>query len=151
MTFRYAEPDQVEVLVKGGKVTGWKVEALAEHLRIISIRLSAWYPGLKQKWLEAPDDSDLKGLVNIMVAEAARKVIENSSGMSSETMGPYAYSKFDSEDPRKGLFSKEDIEALENLLAIEGQRKVRSFRPRGFSTPKGLGSPSPGYYYGSGW
>lgn len=131
MSFRYAEPEKVVLLLKGGKLVGWRRDALELNLELISTRLSAWYPGLRQRWTEAPEYDDLKGLVTAMVISAGVKLAKNPEGMSSETMGPYAYSKFDSEDPSKGLFEKRDVEALEKLLAAENNRAVHSFKPSG--------------------
>lgn len=131
MGFRYAEPEKVVLLLKGGKLVGWRRDALELNLELISTRLSAWYPGLRQRWTEAPEYDDLKGLVTAMVISAGVKLAKNPEGMSSETMGPYAYSKFDSEDPSKGLFEKRDVEALEKLLAAENNRAVHSFKPSG--------------------
>lgn len=135
MSFRYAEPEKVVALLKGGKLVGWRRDALELNLELISTRLSAWYPGLRRKWTEAPDDDDLKGLVTAMVIGAGVKLAKNPEGMSSETMGPYAYSKFDSEDPSKGLFEKMDVEALERLLAADNNRAVLSFKPTGRPGP----------------
>ena len=42
-------------------------------------------------------------------------------------MGPFAYSKFDSEDPLKGLFDAADLKALEELLD-EGDKQVPVIR-----------------------
>lgn len=129
MPFAYATPEEVIPLLKNGKLTGWRRDALGTNLEHISTRLSAWYPGLKKRWIDAEEESDLRGLVRVMVIGAAVKVTNNSQGVSSETIGPYAYSKFDSEDPAKGLFDKNDIFALERLLDAEKRLPVGSFVP----------------------
>lgn len=121
--FSYAKYEAVEQMLKGN-VVSWRSDYLHRTLKNISVRLSAWYPGLRAAWEEAPEDSELKGLVTAMVEEAARKVIANPDGVSSETMGPYAYSKFDSEDPSKGLFDLKDLQALETLFDAEKGRQV---------------------------
>lgn len=131
MAFKYAEKDEVIPLLKNGKLTGWRADALETNLEHISTRLSAWYPGLKKRWLQADEESDLKGLVRVMVISAAVKLTNNSQGVSSETIGPYAYSKFDSEDPSKGLFDKNDVMALERLLDAEKDKQAYSFVPKG--------------------
>jgi hypothetical protein len=55
-----------------------------------------------------------------MIAEAGRAFITNPEGMSSETIGVFAYSRFDSADPSKGPFSKADLDALRAML-LEAQ------------------------------
>ena len=89
MAFSFVTVEEVKPLIKGS-VTGWREDLLAKTLQNMSIRLSAWYPGLRVAFDEADEDSDLVGLVKIMISEVARKVVSNPDGMSSETAGPYA-------------------------------------------------------------
>lgn len=142
--FSYAKYEDVTRMIKGN-VNGWRAEYLHSVLKNISVRLSAWYPGLKDTWLELPEGSELRDLVTAMVEEAARKIISNPDGVSSETMGPYAYSKFDSEDPSKGLFYQKDIEALEEMFEAEKKKQRLSFTVRRDMYPAAP-MPRPGRY-----
>lgn len=121
MFFSYADPEDVKKLLKGN-VTGWREELLKQTLHNVSARLSGRFPTLKNRWLNEEDGSPLKELATSMVAEAARARAGNPEGISSETMGPLAYSKFDSEDSSRSLFDKEDLAALEELLHDQGVR-----------------------------
>lgn len=137
MALRYADSEDVIPLLKG-KVTGWRAAFLEKQLDMISTRLSAWYPTLPNQWEESEPDSLLRSHVNMMVSEAARKVVSNPEAMSSETAGPYAYSRYDSEDPVKMLFLPRDIEALEALLDAEKGKQatvVRTGLPMGRAKP----------------
>lgn len=134
MAIRYAEPEDVAPLVKGG-VTGWRLEMLEKVIENLSVRLSAWHPGLRNQWENAGEDSELRDFVQVLVAEAAKKAIENPNGFSSETMGPFAYSLFDSEDTAKALFRKEDREALDRMLRGLRNKRVGSIKPSGYMLP----------------
>lgn len=123
--FAFANPERVAKLIKGN-VTGERMELLTETLINISSRLNGWYPGLRAQWEESDPDSPLRELVRVMVSEYAKKIVSNPDGMSSETMGPYAYSRFDSEDTAKTIFGKQDVEALERLLNAETKKNVGS-------------------------
>lgn len=124
MAFSFVTGEEVKPLIKGS-VTGWREDLLTKTLENMSARLSAWYPGLRAAFSEADDDSDLVGLVKTMISEVARKVVTNPDGMSSETAGPYAYSRFDSEDYAKSMFNRQDLASLELLLNSEKSRKAR--------------------------
>lgn len=119
----FAQTDEVAKLMKGS-VVGQRRVLLETNINNLSIRLSAWHPGLRDAWEKADPDSDLHGLLSVMVGEVAAKMTENPDGYSSETMGPFAYSKFDSEDWVKHLFKKRDLDALLDLLRL-GKRKQR--------------------------
>ena len=127
--FSYATVDDVAALIKGGLNDARKT-MLEAKLISLSAQLSGWFPGLRQRWLDEPEDSDIKALVRSMVMEAGRKFINNPDGMSSETIGVFAYSRFDTEDPSREPFSKRDLEALEALLEEEKDRQVGSFPVR---------------------
>lgn len=124
--FSYAEADDVKKVIKGD-VEGWRLELLEQTLHNASSRLSGYFPTLKPIWLEEEDGSPIRDMATMMVAEAARKIVVNPDGVSSETMGPYAYSKFDSEDAASGWFAKADLDALAALLAERGVQRVGSF------------------------
>lgn len=124
MAFSFVTVEEVKPLIKGS-VTGWREDLLEKTLQNMSIRLSAWYPGLRVAFDEADEDSDLVGLVKIMISEVARKVVSNPDGMASETAGPYAYSRFDSEDYAKSMFNRQDLASLELLLNSEKSKKAR--------------------------
>lgn len=124
--FSYADPERVKRIIKG-QVTGSREELLIETLINHSAKLSAWFPGLRTQWEDAAEGSELKELVRVMVSESAKKIVSNPEQMSSETMGPYAYSRFDSEDAAKALFPARDLAALESLLRAEQQKNVGSF------------------------
>lgn len=147
-SFKYATVEDVAPLVKGGLNPEMK-EMLEKRLVILSSQLSAWFPGLRARWLEQPEDSDLKNLVEAMVTEAGRKFISNPDGMSSETIGVFAYSRFDTEDPKEP-FSKRDLLALEELLNAEFDRPVGSFPIKSsMSMYPAAPMPSPGVYSNS--
>ena len=125
--FSYAQPEDVVPLVKGS-VTGPRMELLEYSLYMSSVRLSAWYPGLKKAWEQAEEGSEIKELVTVMIMDAGRKVLSNPEGMSSETIGPYAYSRFDSEDWVKSLFLPRDLLAIEEFLLAEERKPVRGIK-----------------------
>lgn len=90
---------------------------IEKQLERLSSILAARYPTLRQRWEESLPDSDLRILVSRMVEAACAKITRASQGnVASETIGPYGYATFESADPGKGLFLKEDIQALEMLL-----------------------------------
>lgn len=142
--FSYAKPTRVARLIKG-KVSGWREELLKESLINLSTKMSAWYPGLRDRWENAEDDDELKGLVTVMISEAVRKIVTNPDGMSSETMGPYAYSRWDSEDTAKSLFPEQDLRALERLLTAERSKPRGSFTIKPALAPAAP-APRPGWY-----
>lgn len=121
--FMFVDPERVKRLIKGN-VTGGREELLTETLVNISARLIGWYPDLKPQWEAADEDSPLRGLVRAMVSEYVKKIVGNPEGMSSETMGPYAYSRFDSEDTARVIFGDKDVAALERLLMAERKRST---------------------------
>ena len=124
--FTYATADQVAGLIKGG-LSPDRIEMLDIKLVNLSSQLSAWYPGLRERWLAEEEDSELRNLVEAMVVEAGRKFINNPDGMSSETIGVFAYSRFDTEDPAREPFSKRDLAALEAILATDQNAQIGSF------------------------
>lgn len=144
--FSYADPVRVKRLIKGN-VTGWREDLLNESLVNLSAKLSAWYPGLRDMWLAEPEDSELRELVRVMVSEAVRKIVSNPEGMSSETMGPYAYSRFDSEDSARSLFPKADLEALERLLLAERRKKVSHIKVQPAMRPVAVERPGRRTYH----
>lgn len=123
--FAFADPVRVKRLIKGN-VTGSREELMEETLLNISARLIGWYPDLRSQWEEAEEGSPLRELVRVMVSEYTRKIVGNPEGMSSETMGPYAYSRFDSEDTARNVFGDKDINALEALLMAERRKSAGS-------------------------
>lgn len=147
--FSYVTPEQVEGLVKGGLSPDRKA-MLSIKLVNLSSQLSAWYPGLKQKWIDEPAESELKNLVESMIIEAGRNFINNPDGMSSETIGVFAYSRFGSEDPSKDPFTKRDLLALEMILAEDSQKQVGSFPVKSsMSMYPAAPMPGPGRYSNS--
>lgn len=116
MTFSFVTVDAVEPFLKGVSSDQRKklITAYAEN---ISARLCGWYPTLKGRWDADEADSPLRVFVTAMVTEAVRRRVNNPDGFSSETIGPFAYSKFDSEDSFKNLFLARDLTALEAMLA----------------------------------
>lgn len=142
--FSYATPTKAARLIKG-KVSGWREEMLKESLVNLSTKMSAWYPGLRKRWEDAEEGDELKGLVTVMISEAVRKIVTNPDGMSSETMGPYAYSRWDSEDTAKSLFPAQDLRALESLLRAERNKPRGSFT-MGLALAPAAPSPRPGWY-----
>lgn len=145
--FSYADPESVKKIIKGN-VDGWREELLIQTLHNASARLNGYFPTLKPIWLEEEDGSAIKELVIAMVAEAARKAVINPDGISSETMGPYAYSKFDSEDAAKGWFAKEDMAALAALLEAAGDSQITGINLRPAMLPAAP-MPRPGKYTNS--
>lgn len=122
--FTYATVDDVKPMVKS--LFGDKELMLERKLVMLSSKLSGLFPGLRTIWQEADEDSDLKNFVTSMVAEAGRKFIINPEGMSSETIGVFAYSRFD--DGRLEPFSKEDLEALRRMLEAESTQVANCFK-----------------------
>ena len=116
MTFSFVTVDDVEPFLKGVSSDQRKklITAYAEN---ISARLCGWYPTLKGRWDADEADSPLRVFVTAMVTEAVRRRVNNPDGFSAETIGPFAYSKFDSEDSFKNLFLARDLPALEAMLA----------------------------------
>lgn len=137
--FSYVSVEDVAPLVKGG-VSGEREDMLRVKLEQLSAQLSGWFPGLKTTYKEAKAeieaitekgeeaDSDLVDLVESMVIEAGRNFIMNPEGMSSETIGVFAYSRFESADPSKGPFSPRDLAALQALLDEHMKEQVGSFQ-----------------------
>ena len=147
--FSYATADRVAGLIKGG-LSNDRVEMLEIKLVNLSSQLSAWYPGLRDRWLSEPEDSELRNLVEAMVIEAGRKFINNPDGMSSETIGVFAYSRFDTEDPTREPFSKRDLEALEAILEADKNQQVGSFAIKSsMSMYPAAPMPGPGRYSNS--
>lgn len=137
--FTYATVGDVAPLVKGG-VQGERRDMLQAKLEQLSAQLSGWFPGLKATYKNAKTEleaglsrgedveSELVELVESMVVEAGRKFIINPEDMSSETIGVFAYSRFESADPNKGPFSPRDLAALQAILDEELQEQVGSFK-----------------------
>lgn len=123
--FAYATPADVAPLIKGG-LTKAQGAMLEQKLAMLSAKLSGMFPGLRQVWTDAEEDSDLKNFVTAMITEAGRKFINNPEEMSSETIGVFAYSRLESKD--EGPFPKEDLQALKAMLDAELQEQVGSFR-----------------------
>lgn len=147
--FTYATADQVAGLIKGG-LSHDRIEMLNIKLVNLSSQLSAWHPGLRERWVAEPEDSELRNLVEAMIIEAGRKFINNPDGMSSETIGVFAYSRFDTEDPSREPFSKRDLAALEAILAEERNAQVGSFAIQSsMSMYPAAPMPGPGRYSNS--
>lgn len=147
--FTYATADQVAGLIKGG-LSHDRIEMLNIKLVNLSSQLSAWHPGLRERWVAEPEDSELRNLVEAMIIEAGRKFINNPDGMSSETIGVFAYSRFDTEDPSREPFSKRDLAALEAILAEERNVQVGSFAIQSsMSMYPAAPMPGPGRYSNS--
>lgn len=126
--FSYVTATEVEALVKGG-LNDERRTMLEAKLVSLSAQLSAWYPGLRARFIEEMDEeSELKALVRSMITEAGRKFINNPDGMSSETIGVFAYSRFDTEDPSKNPFIARDLLALEALLEEGSKAQIGSFQ-----------------------
>lgn len=137
--FSYASVEDVAPLVRGG-VAGDREDMLRAKLEQLSAQLSGWFPGLKSTYKEAKKaieagrargeevESDLVDLVESMVVEAGRRFIINPEDMSSETIGVFAYSRFEAADPSKGPFSPRDLTALKALLDEQLQEQVGSFK-----------------------
>lgn len=144
MAFSFVPAEDVKPLIKGN-VTGWREELLEKTLQNTSMRLSAWFPGLKSAFDNADPDSELVNLVKVMVSEVAKKTVTNPDGMASETAGPYAYSRFDSEDVAKAMFNSKDLAALAELLNAERDRKATRATMSPTSIP-GYPMPARGRY-----
>ena len=147
--FSYAEVASVTALMKGNQSTPeWKEDMIEAKLVQISSRLSAWFPTLKKRWLNADLEDPIADFVPAIVAEAVKKYVDNPDGMSSETMGPYAYSRFDAQDVFKSLFNQRDLDALSALLrGSQATRKAVKVR-----TPNSYPAapmPRPGVYTNS--
>lgn len=138
--FTFADPERVKRLIKGN-VAGSRLDLLEETLLNISGRLTGWYPDLRRQWEEAEEGSPLRELVRVMVSEYTRKIVGNPDGMSSETMGPYAYSRFDSEDTARVIFGDRDISALEALLMAERKKSAGSITMNMANTPVAIKRP----------
>lgn len=138
--FTFADPERVKRLIKGN-VTGSREELMEETLLNISGRLIGWYPDLKRQWEETEEGEPLRELVRVMVSEYTRKIVGNPEGMSSETMGPYAYSRFDSEDTARTIFGDKDIDALERLLLSGRNRSAGSITINMANEPVYLNRP----------
>lgn len=119
--FTYATVEDVAPLLKNG-VSGPLEAMLEQKLFMLSAKLSGMFPGLRQVWLDADDDADIKNFVTAMVAEAGRKFANNPDEMSSETIGVFAYSRLEQKD--SGPFAKEDLEALKAMLEEELREQV---------------------------
>lgn len=144
--FSYANPASVKALMKASdKLPPWKENMINEKLIQISARLSAWYPTLKSRWLNADEEDPIVDFIPAIVSEAVKKYVDNPDGMSSETMGPYAYSRFDSQDIYKTLFNERDLKALEALLD-DTQAVRRSVQIRQAGTYPAAPMPKPGVY-----
>lgn len=139
MAFSYVEVEGIIPLIKGN-VTGKRLEFLKRTSENISARLSAWFPTLRHQWEAAEPDSPLRELVRVMVEEASRRSFANPDNMASETAGPYAYTRFDSEDPLKAYFHPRDLEALERLLNQEVNKQAG---PISTGIALGVARPSP--------
>ena len=124
-TFSYAEVEDVAPLLKSG-LTETKREMLQQQLTVLSSKLSGLFPGLRQVWLAEEEDSDLKNFVTSMIINAARDFINNPEGMASETIGVFAYSRFDSNG--NSPFSREDLAALRDMLDSVLGKQVGSFK-----------------------
>ena len=119
---QFTTVEEVKPLIKG-RVNPEKETYIQKKIDSTSIKLLARFRNLAVAWNEAEGDpnSILRPFVVSMVEGAVAKLVNNPDGFSSETMGPFAYSKFDSEDPLKGLFEYDDVKALEELLANDKQ------------------------------
>lgn len=147
--FAYTDRDSVTVLLKNGsRLPEWKTELIDKYLVIVSARLSAWFPTLKSRWLNADPEDPIVDFIPAIVAEAVKKVADNPDGMSSETMGPYAYSRYESQDVFKTLFNDKDLKALEALLD-ESQSAGGAVIMRYTNTYPAAPMPGPGRYTNS--
>lgn len=135
--FSYVGVDDVSPLVKGGVTSEVSRKMLERKLVTLSAQLSGWFPGLRQIYTDLKAEveaekaagnadaySDLVGLVESMITEAGRSFITNPDRMSSETIGVFAYSRFEDTD----LFDKHDLAALRALLEEAQQEQVGSFK-----------------------
>lgn len=134
MEFTYVEAEDVKPLIKNGLNANTE-GMLNRKLVMLSSQLSGRFPGLRKIYKEEQrkvvngeeEYSDLVDLVRAMVTEAARRFISNPEGMSSETIGVFAYSRFDSGDPLKEAFDAKDLQALGNMLEAIRDGQVGSF------------------------
>ena len=128
MAVEFTTYDEVTPLVKGAINEKRKV-FIQKKIKSTSVKLAARFPNLIARWKEEVnlEDSTLVDFVTAMVEESVARQVNNPDGFSSETMGPFAYSKFDSEDPLKGLFDAADLKALEEMLD-EGNNQVSVIR-----------------------
>lgn len=148
-SFSYASKESVTSLIKGGdRLPKWKIDMIEAKLVQVSARLSAWFPLLKRRWLEAEEEDPIVDFVPAMVTEAVKKYADNPDGMSSETMGPYAYSRYESQDVFKTLFNEKDLQALESLLAVgqSSRKAVKINMPNAYPAAP---MPRPGKYSNS--
>lgn len=134
MEFTYVEAEEVKPLIKGGLNANTE-DMLRRKLVMLSSQLSGRFPGLRKIFQEeerrvvdgVEEYSDLVDLVRAMVTESARRFIANPDGMSSETIGVFAYSRFDSSDPLKEAFDAKDLQALGNMIEAIRDGQVGSF------------------------
>lgn len=134
MPFSYVSAEDVAPLIKGG-LTSQNQPMLEAKLQNLSSQLSGRFPGLRKTFLAEKalvdggeeEFSDLVDLVESMVIEAGRVFISNPDGMSSETIGVFAYSRFENEDA-KGTFKAADLAALKELLEADRNKQVGSFQ-----------------------
>lgn len=128
MAVEFTTYDEVTPLIKGAINEKRKV-FIQKKIKSTSVKLAARFPNLIARWKEEInlEDSTLVDFVTAMVEESVARQVNNPDGFSSETMGPFAYSKFDSEDPLKGLFDAADLKALEEMLD-EGNNQVPVIR-----------------------
>lgn len=130
MAVEFTTYEEVVPLVKGAISSNREV-FIKKKIKSTSVRLAARFPNLITRWKEEVDleESTLVDFVTAMVEESVARQVNNPDGFSSETMGPFAYSKFDSEDPLKGLFDAADLKALEEMLD-EGDKQTPVIRMR---------------------
>lgn len=122
MDFQYVNPDNIIRIIPPtrGKVSGARREFLEGLVYHFSLKLTAWYPNLPAVWKSSQEESQIRNLLEVMLSEAVLRAFMNPELMSSETIGPFAYSKFDSDDWVKQQFSKESLTRLEALLGVTG-------------------------------
>lgn len=153
MSFTYVESEEVTPLLKNSlDEEGTKM--LESKLTMLSSQLSGRFLGLREAFLEEEEMvltgkapySNLVDLVKAMVTEAARRFMANPDGMSSETIGVFAYSRFDSGDPLKEAFDPQDLAALKALLDEDSNPQVGSFKLKsGYNMYVGEPTPRPGW------
>lgn len=125
---------------------------IEKQLERLSSILAARYPTLRKRWNEALPDSDLRILVSRMVEAACAKITRAAQGnVASETIGPYGYATFESADPGKGLFLKEDIAALEMLLRQTNAKSPKITSNFAVTEAKPLLRPGVPNYGDRGW
>lgn len=128
MAFTYVPAERVALFVTKGTVEGKRLAQLQAYLEMISAWLSGRFPTLKPAFDASPEDAPLRLFVEAAVTNAARKIAQNPDGFSSETMGPFAYSRYDSEDPGKAWFSREELEQI--ALLLQGYNKTKTLSAR---------------------